>query len=348
MRMGMMLMNNNTVPDVDTRTAGVFADYHHSITDRLRLSGGLRFDHASMSVNNQSASTDLYYQYANTRQTSNMDNYPSGNVRMSFALRKSAELFVGVGSTARIPDAEERYISRKSSAGNNAGNPLLPPTRNTEVTAGMNYKHGGSYIKPVLFYSNLNDYIVLNDQPVVNMLPGSPMGGMGGGMGMTPPPTSARSYRNVNARIYGGEVSYALAVNDSLSFSGGTSYSRGIKDPEAQAGIFSSNLAEMPPLRSWLAIRYVYKTSFMEFGGVTVNRQGRIDTDMLETVTPGYYTMNFKIGGSYKKMRGTFVVDNLLNKFYYENLSYYRDPFRSGVKVPEPGRNIFAQVTYRF
>ncbi len=42
------------------------------------------------------------------------------------------------------------------------------------------------------------------------------------------------------------------------------------------------------------------------------------------------------------------MVDNLLNRFYYENLSYYRDPFASGVKIPEPGRNFFGQPRYSF
>ena len=36
------------------------------------------------------------------------------------------------------------------------------------------------------------------------------------------------------------------------------------------------------------------------------------------------------------------------NRYYYEHLSYYRDPFSAGVKVPEPGRNFFAQVKLSF
>jgi iron complex outermembrane receptor protein len=55
-----------------------------------------------------------------------------------------------------------------------------------------------------------------------------------------------------------------------------------------------------------------------------------------------------KLGLLYRKWSASLVVDNLLDRFYYENLSYYRDPFASGVKVPEPGRNLFAQVKYSF
>jgi iron complex outermembrane receptor protein len=42
------------------------------------------------------------------------------------------------------------------------------------------------------------------------------------------------------------------------------------------------------------------------------------------------------------------ISPHLLDHAYYEHLSYYRDPFSSGVKVPEPGRNFFVQVKYAF
>jgi iron complex outermembrane receptor protein len=73
-----------------------------------------------------------------------------------------------------------------------------------------------------------------------------------------------------------------------------------------------------------------------------------VDTDLNETPTPGYGLLNVKLGLLYRKWSASLVVDNLFDRFYYENLSYYRDPFASGVKVPEPGRNLFAQVKYSF
>jgi iron complex outermembrane receptor protein len=41
-------------------------------------------------------------------------------------------------------------------------------------------------------------------------------------------------------------------------------------------------------------------------------------------------------------------VTNLLDRMYVEHLSYQRDPFASGVKVPEPGRIVYANVQYTF
>jgi iron complex outermembrane receptor protein len=41
-------------------------------------------------------------------------------------------------------------------------------------------------------------------------------------------------------------------------------------------------------------------------------------------------------------------VKNLLDKYYTEYLSSLRDPFAAGVKVPEPGRTLYANVQYAF
>jgi iron complex outermembrane receptor protein len=336
MNMSGMMSMNPALPNVDTNLAGAFADYRHSFSDRFRLSGGLRFDHAAMSTGVPGLDTDLYFAYQNTRSTSHTNNYASGNLRLSYTLPRQIELFAGVGVTGRIPDAEERYLQESSMSGLDIGNPNLSVVRNTEATAGAIYRHGSSYFKPTLFFSNLDNYILVNNQPLLNSIMGMSMGG------------SARSFTNVDAHIYGGEVSYGTSLRAGFSLRGGSSYSRGTNAPKHEAGVFNSNLPEMPPFRTWAALRYTHHWGFAEVGGTGVGRQGRVDTDLNETPTPGYGLLNAKLGLLYRKWTGSIVVDNLLNRFYYENLSYYRDPFASGVKVPEPGRNFFGQVKYSF
>jgi iron complex outermembrane receptor protein len=172
-------------------------------------------------------------------------------------------------------------------------------------------------------------------------------GGSTSGMGMAAMPM-ARSYTNVDARIYGGEMTYGVTLTSALSLTGGGSYSRGTATPQASVNVLSHNLPEMPPLRVWRSLRYARKWAFAEFGAVAVNRQSRVDADLNESPTAGYAVLNVKLGVTYRKLSASFTVDNLLNRFYYEYLSYYRDPFASGIKVPEPGRNVFAQLRYSF
>lgn len=333
MRMAGMLSAKLSLPDVGTTALGVFADYHHAITDRLKLSGGLRFDHDSMGANTANLNTNAYFTYQGTRSTSTADNYASGNLHLAYTLPKHVELFAGIGTTGRVPDAEERYINRALMNSVNVGNPNLPIVRNTERTVGLVFHHGSSYVKPTLFYSNVSDYILVNNQPRLSMAMG---------------PATARSYTNVDARIYGGELSYALGLPVGFSKTGGGSYSRGMNDRKPEAGVMSTNLPEMPPLRTWAALRYAYKYLFAEVGGTGVARQSLVDRDLKETPTAGYGLMNLKLGVTYRKLNVSLAVDNLLNRFYYEHLSYYRDPFSSGVKVPEPGRNLFGQFKYSF
>jgi iron complex outermembrane receptor protein len=346
MNMGGMMTASPSIPDVNTQTVGAFVNYRHPITDRLKVSAGLRFDHAQMQVESPQASTDLFYQFHNTRRTGNSDNYASGNARLSLALPKSTELFAGAGTTGRIPDAEERYINSSMGPSVKVGNPLLPVTRNTEIAAGWSANHTRFYLRPEFFYSFLNNFILVNDQPQVNMSMGSgSMDGMDTGM---PPTVTARSYTNVDARIYGGEMTYGVTLTSALSLNGGGSYSRGTATPEASANVFSHNLPEMPPLRVWSALRYAHRWVFAELGSVAVDRQSKVSGDLEETPTDGYALLNVKLGFTHRKLSGSFTVHNLLNRFYYEYLSYYRDPFAAGVKVPEPGRNLFAQLRYSF
>jgi iron complex outermembrane receptor protein len=345
MNMGGMMTVSPSIPDVNTETAGSFLNYRHALTERLKLTAGLRFDHAQMQVGTAQASTDLYYQFHDTRRTGNSDNYASGNARLSLALPKSTELFAGIGTTGRVPDAEERYISRGMGAGATVGNPLLPVTRNTEISAGWSANQTRFYLRPAFFYSFLDNFILVNNQPQLNMMT---MGsGSMGGMDMTAMPT-ARSYTNVGARIYGGEMTYGVTLTSTLSLNGGGSYSRGTVTPQMGVDVFSHNLPEMPPLRGWSALRYAHTWAFAELGTVAVNRQSLVDADLNEVPTAGYGLLNIKLGFTHQKLSGSFTVDNLLNRFYYEYLSYYRDPFASGVKVPEPGRNFFAQLRYSF
>jgi iron complex outermembrane receptor protein len=44
----------------------------------------------------------------------------------------------------------------------------------------------------------------------------------------------------------------------------------------------------------------------------------------------------------------TAGVTNAFDRLYTDHLSYQRDPFRSGVRVPEPGRSLFANASFRF
>ena len=335
MRMAGKYTSQNAIPDVAMLVAGAYADYRRVFFGKLRFQTGGRLDTARSDARSQMLNTDLFWAYKGTRLRSRADTNPAGNVQLALPLGKGIDVFAGVGHTVRLPDPEERYFSLMRMGTDWVGNPNLRPTRNTEVDLGINYATGRFKVRPTVFYSRLTDFITIHNQPRINDV-------------MDVMNTLARSYENVDAKLYGGELTYSVGISRSLLFLGGTSYSVGTKRPKPEYNIFSTTLSEIPPLKTRAVLRYGSRCFFGEVEGMAVNKQSRVDTDLRESRTPGYFTMGLKTGVHTRKLDLAVGIDNLLDRFYYEYLSFQRDPFRSGVKIPEPGRNLYLSFSYAF
>jgi iron complex outermembrane receptor protein len=148
--------------------------------------------------------------------------------------------------------------------------------------------------------------------------------------------------------LWGAEVDAVASLTDRLFLSGDVSFIRGTQTPAPELGIHSENLAEIPPLRSRLQLRFDNGSYYWSVEGVLSSTQDNVNTDLQEEETPGYATANLRLGMRRDRFLITVGLDNLFDKAYFEHLSYYRDPFRSGVRVLEPGRNFFVNVSYRF
>lgn len=334
-RTAMMFTDQNIIPNVNTTVAGAYLEWSRRFTDRLRLTAGARFDTANMYVQSSTVNVNLFEAYKGVSNLQRRDTNPSANIRINYGLSGSWEAFAGLGTTVRLPDAQERFFNHRRMGTDWVGNPALAPTRNTEASAGLTFRRRGFYLKPLLFLSGLNDYIAVHNQARIAPRP-------------TVMNTMARSYAGVDARIYGGEVSLGMPLGTRWLLSGGASYSRGGKDADPALAIFSTNLPEMPPLKARTALRYGNRTWFAEAEGVAASAQRRTDTDLGEIPTAGYAIANAKFGVHVKHMTLTLGVDNLFDRYYREHLSFQRDPFRTGFRVPEPGRNLFVSVGYAF
>ncbi len=323
-----------SLPDVRMIVGGVYAQHRRSL-GRLNLTFGGRLDAANSEARSKTLDTSLYWAYHNTRSTSAADTNPSANFRVTYLLPAGIELFGGVGSSARLPDPEERYYASKGMGTDWVGNPTLEPTRNNEADIGINWRTRRFSLRPTLFYSRLSNFVAISQQAKLNMV----MGNMS---------SSARSYEGVEARIYGGEVSYSIGFSRSLLLAGGVSYTRGIQYEKPEAGMPGGNIAEMPPLKTRASLRYGRSLFFGEINGLASALQDKIDTRVQEQRTPGYALAGIRGGIHHKQWNFAVGVDNMLNRFYYTHLSFRRDPYRSGVRIPEPGRTVYLNVSLRF
>ncbi len=106
-------------------------------------------------------------------------------------------------------------------------------------------------------------------------------------------------------------------------------------------------MAEIPPLRSHTTLLYGTHLAFFESTFTAVAAQRRVDNDLLASPTAGYGILDLRAGVHTGKINLALGIGNVLDRFYYEHTSYQRDPFRSGIRVPEPGRNVFVTAQYR-
>jgi iron complex outermembrane receptor protein len=324
------------VPGVDVRVAGAFVEYERRLGSGLGLAAGARLDGAWSEADPALANVALYEAYQATRSLSAEDVLPAGKVRLAWG-RSGWEIAAGVGHAARAPEATERYIALRRAGTDWVGNPDLDASRNTTVDVSAELTRGGFRVGVSAYWSRVGDYIAVYDQPRRAALPG------------VTPNAMARSFANVDATLRGGEIYGSLPILFGRVFvSGDVSYVRGGQDAAPERGIEAGPLAEMPPLRGRASARYDDGLVFGSVEGVFAADQERVDAALREERTPGWGTMNVSAGLRRGRLRATVGVRNVFDRLYVEHLSYQRDPFRSGVRVPEPGRSLYVNASLAF
>ena len=323
------------LPGASSDVGGLYLEWRHPLSAKVSLNAGARVDRVASAADPEKANTNLYYAYNGTRSTSRTDVFPSGHVRLFYKPSEGVEVSGGVGSNVSVADLSELYYALKRAGSDWVGNPDLVPSRNTGLDLAVSFRRSGLFASVNFFADQVNNFVAVHDQQRINMAPGIMN-------------TAARSYVNVDATLLGGEVSAVATLTGRLFLSGDLSYVRGSQDADPARQISSTNLAEMPPLRGRAALRYDTGQFWGEAEGVFSAAQNRVDTDLNETPTPGWGIANLRIGANVASFTVTAGVWNVFDRLYNESLSYQRDPFRSGVKVPEPGRKFFANVGWRF
>ena len=324
-----------SIPNVDVISTGVYGLYDMRRSGSWNLQAGVRFDRVTSDADPSLANTDLYFAYHDTRSTSGSDSLWSASLSATLAPAEAWELFAGVGRTARAPDPQERYFALKRKDADWVGNPTLRAPENLELDLGARFRSGAISVEASVFGASVADFVAIVDAQRVNAVPGVMN-------------TQARSYVNVDARLRGGEATLQWAIGRRVAVTAGMSIVRGEKDVDPSLGITDPDLPEMAPLGGHASVRYDSGKWFAEVEGVAAAEQDRVDADLLETRTPGWGIMHVRGGMLFRRFSILAGVANVFDRFYRESLSYQRDPFRSGVQVPEPGRSFSVSVQLRY
>ena len=262
-------------------------------------------------------------------QKHNEYNALSANVFSTYDATQNLIFFGGLGKSSRVPDARELYFT--SSMGTVPGTEDLDQTTNYEIDFGMKNNYESFNVKTKLFYSMLKDYIYFQK--------GLP----------------ANNFKNIDASIYGFEVTGSYYALDNLYADFGIAYQRGQKD-EALENQTNTNLADIPPLKGNVALNYVYyqeSVATVEFVGADTWKN--YDDDNGEQELSSWGVMNLKVDHQLPYGFGLAVgVDNVFDKTYavsntYVDLTLLSIPGADDIMLMnEPGRYFYVNASYQF
>ncbi len=310
-----------SIDDVDTDNVGLFVKCKREL-GKVDVAWGLRYDDTSIDTKS-ATEADQDYQAL------------SANLFASYRPNDGVKYFVGAGKASRVPDARELYNTKYMKKEDGSvmrivnGNPNLEQTTNYEVDLGVEKFFDNGQIKVKTFYSKLKDYIYYNGSLKKN------------------------NFENIDATIYGLELSGSYMLGDAFALDAGLSYKKGEKDTQP-TGQTNTNLADISPLKLNATASYDYDDQ----GSVALSMVARdkwsdYDSDNGEQELNGYAVFNFK---TTREFDNGFVltagVDNLLDKTYaitntYKDLILMTDGSDT-MLINEPGRYMYLNAKYQF
>ena len=236
----------------------------------------------------------------------------NANIFAIYNIDESMKYFAGVGKSSRVPDARELYSS--------TGNSSLEQTENYEADLGFDKTIGNFNIKPKLFYSVLKDYIY-----------------------------NTGTFGNIDAKIYGLNLTGLYAITDNFSFDYGMAYQKGKKDGDYT----DKDLAEIPPLKANIALNYELNNSKYTAELIAVDSWNDYDASAKEQELGGYAIVNLKYSNQlHKNVTLTLGVDNLFDKVYNSTNTYqditYAIVNSERVLFNDPGRYGYVNLKYSF
>jgi iron complex outermembrane recepter protein len=313
-----------SIDDVDTDNRALFVEVDKAY-DRIDLKAGARYDDSTIEPGDKAAN-----------QPSNDYRALSGFLFATYRANPVTKLFGGLGRAHRVPDARELYfrgsmVNMGMGMSPQIGTPTLDQTVNDEIDFGIENNFDRLMVKTKLFHSWLSDYIYYNASKSTNR------------------------FENIDATIYGVDVSGAYFFRDELYLDFGLAYQRGRKD-EALTGQTDRDLAEIPPLKANLALNYDYRhNSSARVEVVAASSWHDYDADNGEQELGGYGVVNLKLQHQLgKHFEITAGVDNLFDRTYavsntYNDLTLIASGASGEVMLlNEPGRYLYLNTTYHF
>ena len=251
----------------------------------------------------------------------------SANILSTYHINSDNKLFFGLGEASRVPDARELYFLK---GGQVVGTPTLKQTTNQEADFGYESDNDDFKFKTKLFYSLLKNYIYIKKGATSN------------------------AFENIDAILYGLELSGSYYLNDDMTLDMGASYKRGVKNAPLTAQS-DKDLADIAPLRGNIALNYEYKNNSIATIEIQASdKWSQIDSDNGEQELGAWSILNMKVKHAVnKKFDCTVGVNNLFDATYatsntYADLNLVVTGTSDTMLLNEPGRYIYTNLDFKF
>ena len=321
-------------PDGETDQVGAFVESDWKLGDNDSLRAGLRVDRFESEIDTgleRSIATHALVP-ADIRAAaadSKSDTEVSALLRYDHAFTAKLAGHAGISRTAVAPNLTQKYITLLMNGMlAKVGNPELDPEIHNQLEAGLSWRQERLETSAKVYIDQVEDYI-LQDRRIAGLMP------------MT------TSYRNVDARLVGGELDLRYALTDWLATEAQFSYVRGRNTSD------SRDLPQIPPLSGLLGLNAEHGAFE---GGVAlrwaaraeaIDEQSGLDTGE----TAGYAVLDLNAGYDIARhWRLEAGVDNVFDRTYSQHVnraysSVFGDP---NARINEPGRTVWARLTATF
>ena len=318
---GMHRETGISIDDVDTDNVGLFVKCKRDL-GKVNVEWGARYDDTTIDTQSVTEPDRDYQAF-------------SANLFASYSPTDETKYFVGAGKSSRVPDARELYNTKymKKEDGSMMrilnGNPLLHQTSNYEADLGVEQFFDRGKVRVKTFYSKLKDYIYYDGSVRKN------------------------NFENIDATVYGLELSGSYMVGESFALDAGLAYKKGEKDTQP-TGQTNTNLADISPLKLNATATYDYDDQ----GSVVLSMVARdkwrdYDSDNGEQALAGYAVFNLKTTRDFDNgLSLTAGMDNIMDKTYaitntYKDLILMTDGSDT-MLINEPGRYLYLNAKYQF
>lgn len=336
---------------------GLFIERQHHLGDRWQGELGLRYNRVSMDAGKVDGTpaqmmmpAQMLRDNFNNAQRDQTDDNIDLVAKVWFESSENSSWYLGLARKNRSPSYQERYLWLPLEAtggladGNTyTGNIKLRPETSNQVEFGLDFSNDRLTLSPRLFYSKVDDYIQGTPSTYAPALMFVNMMNMNNDTNNPPP----LQFNNVEAKLYGFDMDWALQLGRHWALSGIVNYVRGERDD------INDNLFRIAPPNATVRLGYARHSWSAQVEGVVYDSQNKVSETNREQDTSSYGVVNLSATWqATSALQLAAGVDNLFDREYRDHLSGYNraanPDIAKGERLPGYGVNAFARLMYEF